>query len=113
MKTAAVLFATLGLACAGAATAATERVTDLDYLKANRCKGLAVGLAAGDTSSLDALIKDQGRYRADAILQRADAEVTRAKREASNSDLKERLSAELNGPCLAYMSGGKTTSSGR
>jgi hypothetical protein len=112
MKAAAVVLATFALACAGTATA-TERVTDLDYLKANRCKGLAVGLAAGDTASLDAMLKEQGRNRNDVIVQRADEELSRAKREASKAELKERLSSELSGPCLAYMSGGKATTAGR
>jgi hypothetical protein len=111
MKAAAVLLMTFGLACASAATA-SERVSDLDYLKANRCKGIAVGLASGDTASLDAMIKAQGKSRSDAVLQRADEEISRAKREAAKTDLKERLSAELSGPCLAYMGGGKEMAAG-
>ena len=112
MKTAAVLLMTFGLACASAATA-SERVSDLDYLKANRCKGIATGLGSSDTASLDALIKAQARSRGDAVLQRADEEMSKAKREAAKADLKERLSAELSGPCLAYMGGGKEASGGR
>lgn len=112
MKTAAVLLTVLGLACAGAA-AASDRVTDLEYLKANRCKGLAVGLGSGDTAGVDALIKTQGRGRADAVLQRADQELSRAKREAAHADSKDRLAAELSGPCVAYMGGGKEMASGR
>jgi hypothetical protein len=111
MKAAAVLLMTFGLACATAATA-SERVTDLDYLKANRCKGLATTLGS-DTTAIDSLIKVQGRSRGDAVLQRADEELTRAKREAAKPELKERLSAELSGPCLAYMSGAKDASTGR
>jgi len=112
MKAAAVLLMTFGLACASAATA-SERVSDLDYLKANRCKGLAVGLGSGDVASLDSLIKAQSKSRGDAVLQRADEEMSKAKREAAKADLKERLSAELSGPCLAYTGGGKEASAGR
>jgi hypothetical protein len=111
MKAVALLFMTLGLGCAGAASAA-EHITDLDFLKAERCKGLAVGLASGDTTSLDLLIKTEGRNRSDAVMQRADAEISRAKHEAAKSDLKERLSAELSGPCATYMSGGKQMAAG-
>ena|SRR5258706_11027184 len=111
MKAAAVLVVTLGLVCAGVASA-SEHVTDLDYLKANRCKGLAVGLASGDTAGLDALLKSEGRSRTDAIIQRGGEELTKAKREAAKADLKDRLSAELNGPCLAYMSAGKQMTGG-
>jgi hypothetical protein len=112
MKAAAVLLMTFGLACATAATA-TERVSDLDYLKANRCKALAAGLGSGDTAALDALIKTQGRSRSDVVLQKADDEIARAKREAGKPELKERLSAELSGPCMAYMSSSKEASAGR
>jgi hypothetical protein len=111
MKSAAIVLVTLGLACAGAA-AATERVSDVDYLKANRCKGLATALG-GDTAGLDALIKAEGRTRNDAILIKGQDELAKAKREASRADSKDRLSAELNGPCLAYMGAGKEVATGR
>lgn len=113
MKAAAALLMTFGLACATAATA-TERVSDLDYLKANRCKAIAAGLGSGDTASLDALIKAQARSRSDVVLQKADDEIARAKREAGKPELKERLSAELSGPCMAYMGGAaKEAAAGR
>jgi hypothetical protein len=111
MKAAAALVMTIGLAFAGAASAA-DHITDIDFLKAERCKGLAVGLHAGETTNLDALIKAESRSRPDAILQRADTELAKAKHEAANTDLKERLNAELNGPCVAYMNGGKEMSNG-
>jgi hypothetical protein len=111
MKTAAILFATLslGLAAAGAAAAA-DHLTDVDWLKANRCRGIAEGLGAGDTAGLDSLIKTEGRTRPDVIYQRGQQEVVRGKRDASSQDLRERLSAELNGPCMAFLSGGHDAS---
>jgi hypothetical protein len=112
MKAAAIVFATLGLAMASTAVA-SERFTDLDYLKANRCKGLATSLGTGDTAALDATIKAEGRTRADAVVQRAQDELTRGKRDGSKADLKDRVTAELNGPCLAYMGGSKDTASAR
>lgn len=112
MKAAAIVFATLGLAMAGTAVA-SEHFTDLDYLKANRCKGLAAGLGSGDTAALDATIKAEGRTRPDAVLQRAQDELTRGKKDGAKADLKDRMSAELNGPCLAYMGGSKDTASAR
>ncbi|MFL5297594.1 MAG: hypothetical protein ACJ798_14530 [Phenylobacterium sp.] len=112
MKAATVLLVTLGLACASVATA-SERVTDLDYLKANRCKGLATGLGSGDTAGLDAMIKAESRNRQDAVLFRAQEEQARAKHETARADSRDRLNAELTGPCLAYMSGGKEASTGR
>jgi hypothetical protein len=111
MKAAAVLVVTLGLVFAGVASA-SEHVTDLDYLKANRCKGLAVGLGSGDTAGLDALLKAEGRSRPEAVVERGSEEFTKAKREAAKADLKDRVSAELNGPCLAYMGSGKEMAAG-
>lgn len=111
MKVAAVAFAVLGLAVAGSAAAST-RVTDVDYLKASRCKGIAQGMGA-DTASLQAFLKAEGRTRADYILQRADEEATRARRQTSDANLKDRLAAELSGACTAYMSAGKGSPSAR
>jgi hypothetical protein len=104
MKTAAILLATLslGLTAAGAAAAA-DHLTDVDWLKANRCRGIAEGLGAGDTAGLDSLIKTEGRTRPDVIYQRGAQEAQRGKRDASSQDLRERLSAELNGPCMTYL----------
>jgi hypothetical protein len=105
MKSAAIVLAVLSLATAGAA-AASDRVTDIDYLKANRCRGLAAGLGVGDTASLDAMLKTEGRSRSEAIRLRGEEEMTRARRDAAKSDIRERLTAEVNGPCMAYMGGG-------
>ena len=105
MKTAALLLTVLGLAVAGSAMA-SGHLTDVDYLKANRCRGLAAGLGAGDVASLDALIKTEGRSRVETIYQRGQEEQNRAKREAAGIDGKERLTAELNSGCVAYMGAG-------
>ncbi len=105
MKTAAILLATLGLAVAGSA-AASDRLSDVDYLKANRCRGLAAGFGGADTTSLDALIKTEGRSRLDIVYARGQQEMERGKRDASKTDGKDRFSAELNGYCTAFMGGG-------
>jgi hypothetical protein len=100
MKVAAFALAALGLAVAGAATAA-ERATDLDYMKASRCKGLAEAMGA-DTAGVDAYLKQEGRGRAPFVVERAGAEMSKAKREARSEDRRDRLSAELTGACTAY-----------
>src|SRR5260370_29911438 len=115
MKAAAMLLVTLSFAAAGAAMAA-DRITDLDYLKANRCRGLAEGLGVGDAASFDAMLKIQARGRNDVILQRGQEELARGKRDAAKPDLKEHLTAEVNGPCMAYLGGagaGKTSALSR
>ena len=111
MKTAAIALAAVALLAAGAA-AASERVTDLDYLKASRCKGLATGLGS-DTAGFDAFLKEQGRSRSTMVIDRADTELTRGKREASRGDAKARLSAEVAGPCVAYTGSSKDMASSR
>jgi hypothetical protein len=102
MKVAAIALATISLAVAGSAAAAS-RATDVDYLRANRCKGLAAGLGSTDVSGIDAFLKVEGRSRAAYIEQRGEEEMKRAKRETSDANRKDRLVAELNGPCMAYV----------
>ena len=110
MKTAAIVLAALGITVAGVATAA-DRLSDIDYLKANRCRGIAAGLGVTDTASLDALIKSEGRTRMEMVYARGQQEMERAKRDAGYGDSKQRLTAELNGPCAAFLSGGRETAS--
>ena len=109
MKTAAIALVAVGLLTAGAASA-SDRVSDLDYMKASRCKGLATGLGA-DSAGLDAFLKEQGRSRSQIVVDRGEDEMTRGKREASKSDSKDRVSAELTGPCMAYAGPSKASSS--
>ena len=98
-----IAIAAVALATAGAASAGA-RATDADYLKAQRCKGLADGLGGTvDTAALDAFLKTEGRSRQAFVIDRGATEMTRAKREAKSEDRKARLTAELTGPCLAYL----------
>jgi hypothetical protein len=107
MKTAAILFATLsvslGLGLTAAGAAAADHLTDVDWLKANRCRGIAEGLGAGDTAGLDSVIKTEGRGRLEPVYARGQQEMARGKRDATSRDARDRLSAELNGPCMAYL----------
>lgn len=105
MRFAVIGLAALGFLAAGAASA-SQRVTDVDYLRASRCKGIATGLGEADTAGLDAFLKAQRRVRDDIVLDRADHEMARARREARDSTMKDQLSAELNGPCMAYRNAG-------
>ena len=105
----AIAIAALSLSAAGVA-AASERVTDVDYLKASRCRGIAAGMGA-DTASLDAFLKAESRTRVDLILRRGEDEAARAKRETRDANLKDRLSGELSGACTAYMGVGKAVGS--
>jgi len=102
MKTTVIALTMLGVMGAGAAVAG-GRATDIDYLRASRCKGLAMGMGSTDTASLDQWLKAEGRSRIPAVIDRADAERSRGQREAHNMNLKDKVSAELAGPCLAYL----------
>jgi len=103
MKLIAIAFTTSGLlAAAGSATAA---VSDVEFLKASRCRGLAdSGLTTVDTAAMDAFIKSEKRSRTVFVADRGKAEYDRAKREAKtdSAERKARLTAELTGPCQAY-----------
>jgi hypothetical protein len=105
MKTAAVALIAVGLFTAGAASA-SDRVSDVDYMKAARCKGLATGLGA-ESAGLDAFLKEQSASRASIIVVRGAEEMARGKKDAKRSESKDRVNAELSGPCLAYSGSAK------
>jgi len=103
MKFAAIVLVAASMASAGAASAATAGIkTDLDYLRASRCRGLAAGMGA-DTAGLDSALKAEGRARAPVILSRGQDEMERGKRDARNANKKDSVAAELSGPCTAYV----------
>jgi hypothetical protein len=102
MKTAAVILSVMSLASAATAAAAATQVSDLDYVKASRCRGIAVGLGV-DASALSAYVKAQGQSRNAIVQARADEEFARGKREAKG-DAKPRLQSELDGACAALLS---------
>lgn len=107
MRITALAIAAVGLLAATSAVAG-EKVSDVDYLKANRCRGLAASDGV-DTKAIDAFIKAEGRTRPVAITEMAQREQTRAKREGANPDRKSRVQAELAGACVAYLQGQTTT----
>jgi hypothetical protein len=103
MKFAAILIAAATVASTGSAFAA-ERVSDMEYLKASRCKGLATTLTGVvDAGSIDSYLKAARSARSPAVFERAESEFDKARREARSEDRKTRLTAELTGPCSAYL----------
>ena len=103
MRLVSLTLAGLGLSfvLAGAAAAASDQVTDIVYLKANRCRGLAAGLAS-DTAGFDAFIKSQDRFRAPVVGQLAGEEQEKARREAKNPQRAAKAQSELSDLCQAY-----------
>jgi hypothetical protein len=99
-------FALVAAALTAGSAVAADRVTDVEFLKANRCKGLATSISGVvDPASLDGFIKAERGSRATYISERATEEFNKAKKEGKSADRKERLTAELAGPCQAYLGG--------
>jgi len=98
------IFALAATMLAAGAASASDKVTDVDFLKANRCKGLATTLTGVvDVNSLDSFIKAERGARAPYVIERAGEEFAKAKKEAKGEDRKDRLTAELTGGCQAYL----------
>jgi hypothetical protein len=102
----------IALALAAAATFATsaatagERMSDVQYLKAARCKGLAASLTGVvDNKALNAVVREAGRQRTIYVMERADNEYAQALRDARVDARKEKLTAELTGSCQAFLGG--------
>lgn len=106
MKVAAITLAAATVLFVGGAAQASEKVSDVDYLKANRCKGLAASIdGVVDEAALASFVKGARGARANYIIERGDAEFQRARKEARSDDRKARLTAELTGPCQAFLGG--------
>lgn len=91
---AATLTATASAACAA-------QVSDVSYMQAARCKGLAEG-SGKSTPALDSFLKKQGYVREEAVLVRAKEEQERGRHEARNAS--DQAQAQLSGVCAAYLS---------
>ncbi len=102
-----ILLAALLIAAAGgsAALAQPGESTDVQYLKAARCAGLAssANLGGGDASSYDAWLKANRANRSSYALGRADVVKSAARMQANKAKgfSKAGLEAELSGSCAA------------
>jgi len=91
-------------AISGGAMAQPGHLSDVAYMQAARCVGLASsGKLNGDSAELKALLKAEANGRVPAVLEQADEAQARAKREAERADSysKDRLQAELSGACAS------------
>lgn len=108
MRITAIVLALAATTAASAAYAQPTRLTDVEYLQAARCAGLAAAenLGAMDTSSIDALLKAEGRGRASYIADKADAARDQARRAANRAgtERKSGFVAERAGACQRYFS---------
>jgi len=94
-------------ALTGAAQA--ETVSNYEFLQAARCRGLAAseGLGKLDTAGLDAFLKAEGHARELPIRTSAANKSASAQKEADKAQgaKKDKLMAERNGVCTAYLGG--------
>jgi hypothetical protein len=98
--------AAVSLASAGLAFAASDRVTDSQYLAAARCSGLAEGTGQS-ADAFDAFLKAQSKGRSGNIADRADVARDKARHAAkiANETQKSTFAQELRGACAAYTAG--------
>ncbi len=93
-------------AAASAASAQPGRLTDVAYLEAARCAGLANSgkLGSSDGAALIALLKAQANGREQLVLDQADDAQQRAKRQVNRADdyMKSKLQAELSTDCASF-----------
>ena len=104
MRTIFALAAAFALS-ATAASAAAARVSDVDYIRAQRCEALASsGLASADADAMRKFVKAEGNGRNTAVRQLAEDASAKAKRQArtDSAEKKAELLAELSGPCQAF-----------
>ena len=98
----------IALTCAVATTASARatHLTDVEYLQAARCSGLAASEALGamDTASIDALLKIESRGRDGFIIDKAEQMKADARRIARRAkpERKAALLAERAGACARY-----------
>lgn len=106
MKTLLISATLLALAGATAVSAQpAERLSDSQFVKAARCKGLAKADGV-DTKGVDAVIKANKRGRADFVLDKALNAKNDAARQARSAREggKAEIAAELAGACAALVS---------
>ncbi|MDG2531977.1 hypothetical protein [Caulobacter endophyticus] len=103
MRITAIMLAAASIAAASAPALAAERVTDAQFIQANRCLGLTEAKALGeaDPAALKQFIKDQRTGRHVFTSDRADTARSDAKRAASKADeaTKASLIQERDGAC--------------
>jgi hypothetical protein len=109
MKT--ILISTLAVMSLAGAVQAAPAVSDMQVLQAARCRGLAAseGLGKLDTTAIDAFLKVQGSSRELAVRSSAANKIASATAQGDKASgaKKEKLLAERNSVCAAWLQGGQ------
>lgn len=100
MKTLLISATMLALAGASAVSAQpAERLSDSQFIKASRCKGVAKA-QGGDTKGVDQLLKVNRQGRADFIVDRATSAQDKAQSDFKRAD--DTGKAQLLSACQAF-----------
>lgn len=106
-RLASVIIIAAAVAAATTASAQGARLSDVQYIKAARCAGLASAETLGSTdgSAFDAMLKAQSRGRESYILDKADSARKGALKAAARADdgAKVNLIAERDGACKSFL----------
>lgn len=107
-----IIVATIVAVSAFAGAAQAAEVSNLKFLQAARCRGLAAsqGLGKLDTAGVDAFLKQEAVSRDLPIRVSANNKITSAEKEGDKADSakKEKLLAERSSVCSAWLSGAAT-----
>ena len=103
IRIAAISLFAAATAFAGAATAA-DSMSDVAFIAASRCEGLAQG-AKIDAAALKKMLINQEGARSQYVLDKANEVRDDAKRQASHAQgyAAQTVNDELHGPCAAYL----------
>lgn len=105
-----IIAAAAASALSGAAQAAST-VTDIQFLQAARCRGLAAseGLGRLDTAAIDQLLRTEGQARELAVRASATNRINAARTQGDKAQgaKKEKLLAERQGDCASWLQGGQ------
>ena len=108
MKT--ILISTLAAMSLAGAVQAAPAVSDIQVLQAARCRGLAAseGLGKLDTTAIDAFLKVQTQSRELAVRVSAANKIAAATAQGDKASgaKKDKLLAERDGACAAWLRGG-------
>lgn len=98
-----IAFATLATLGATAASAQPPRLSDVAYIEAARCVGIATSktIASPDAKSMEAWFNSERAGREEFIVEKAEDTLRDAKIQANRANpyMKSQLEAELSGAC--------------
>jgi len=107
-----IIIATVVAVSALAGVAQAAEISNLQFLQAARCRGLAAsqGLGKLDTASIDAFLKEETGRRELPIRVSANNKISAAQKEGDKAEgeKKDKLLAERAGVCSAYLDAAST-----